>query len=85
MKTVIEMAREAGFRSPASTDGYMGLAFDQRKKGEIGGSLERFAELVRIECNLYLAEMQEMEGQLNILNDALAKLRQQTIAIKSSL
>ena len=49
MKTVIEMAREAGFHSPVRADGYMGLAYDRREGCETGGSLERFAELVRAE------------------------------------
>ena len=47
MKTVIEMAREAGFHSPVRADGYMGLAYDRREGRETGGSLERFAGLVR--------------------------------------
>jgi hypothetical protein len=50
MKTVIEMAREAGFHSPVRADGYMGLAYDRREGRETGGSLERFAGLVRADA-----------------------------------
>lgn len=47
MKTVIEMAREAGFSEPNPHDGYMGLAFDYRTGTDTGASIEHFAELVR--------------------------------------
>ncbi len=43
---IIRMAREAGFREPAPSDGCMGLAFDYRDGNDTGASLERFAALV---------------------------------------
>jgi len=43
---IIEMAKQAGFNSPNPHDGYMGLAYDCRKEGETGSSLEAFAKLV---------------------------------------
>jgi hypothetical protein len=60
MKTVIEMAREAGLvGGPVYARG-----------------LERFAELVRAdERNSWPAEMEAMERQVNILTDSLAKAR----------
>ena len=63
MKTVIEMAREAGLvGGPVYARG-----------------LERFAELVRAdERNSWPAEMEAMERQVNILTDALAKARSKT-------
>jgi hypothetical protein len=39
---IIRMAREAGFREPAPSDGCMGLAFDYRDGNDTGASLERF-------------------------------------------
>ena len=68
MKTVIEMAREAGAVFPA--DG-------SYHKFEFEGSLERFAALVRAdERNSWPVEMEAMERQVNILTDALAKERE---------
>ena len=67
MKTIIEMAREAGAVFPA--DG-------SYHKFEFEGSLERFAELVRAdERDSWPAEMEAMERQVNILTDALAEAR----------
>jgi len=61
MKTVIEMAREAGWDDHHAE-------FDTR--------LKRFAELVRAdERNSWPAEMEAMERQVNILTDALAEAR----------
>ena len=63
MKTVIEMAREAGF--------HVG---DQFVAGASEAELERFASLVRAdERNSWPAEMEAMERQVNILTDALAQ------------
>ena len=62
MKTVIEMAREAGIRD-CTCNGTLGC-------------LERFAELVRAdERNSWPAEMEAMERQVNILTDALAQAK----------
>jgi len=60
MKTVIEMAREAGLvGGPVYARG-----------------LERFAELVRAdERNSWPAEMEAMERQVNILTDALEQAK----------
>ena len=66
MKTVIEMAREAGF--------HVG---DQFVAGASEAELERFASLVRAdERNSWPAEMEAMERQVNILTDALAQERE---------
>ena len=63
MKTVIEMAKEAGL-------------FTHK---EVQPELERFAELVRAdERNSWPAEMEAMERQVNILTDALAQARSNT-------
>ena len=65
MKTVIEMARAAGFpkwddHEPVTVDMYA-----------------RLVELVRAdERNSWPAEMEAMERQVNILTDALAKERE---------
>lgn len=60
MKTVIEMAREAGFATSWTE--------------AAGEALKRFAELVRAdERNSWPAEMEAMERQVNILTDALAQ------------
>jgi hypothetical protein len=64
MKTVIEMAREAGWDDHHAE-------FDTR--------LKRFAELVRAdERNSWPLEMEAMERQVNILTDALAQARSNT-------
>jgi hypothetical protein len=69
MKTVIEMAREAGFTQPEGETWYE--AFPQ--------CIERFAELVRAdERNAWPAEMEAMERQVNILTDVLAQARSNT-------
>ena len=47
MKSIIELAKQAGFKDPVPADGYMGLAYDYRSGTDSGGSLERFAALVR--------------------------------------
>jgi hypothetical protein len=47
IRNAIDMAREAGFMYPVSTDGYMGLAYDYRVGKETGGSLKAFEALVR--------------------------------------
>ena len=44
---IIELAREAGFKDPTPADGYMGNAYDYRDGKDSGGSLTRFAALVR--------------------------------------
>ena len=63
MKTVVEMAREAGFTAGE-------LAFMQ-------DNFMFFAELVRAdERNSWPAEMEAMERQVNILTDALAQERE---------
>ena len=62
MKTVIEMAREAGGDD----------LFDEMQTS----FLERFAELIRAdERNSWPAEMEAMERQVNILTDALAQAK----------
>jgi len=62
MKTVIEMAHEAGIRD-CTCNGTLGC-------------LERFAELVRAdERNSWPLEMEAMERQVNILTDALAQAK----------
>lgn len=61
MKTVTEMAREAGFTPTRQEPLFIEV-------------LERFAELVRAdERNSWPAEMEAMERQVNILTDALAQ------------
>ena len=66
MKTVIEMAREAGLRVGPAGMGQTVWGSDEE--------LERFAELVRAdERNSWPVEMEAMERQVNILTDALAK------------
>ena len=73
MKTVIEMAREAGWKdlrdydSEMHNDIFMGNT----------DSLKAFAELVRAdERNSWPAEMEAMERQVNILTDELAEERE---------
>jgi len=44
---IIDLAREAGFKDPTPADGYMGNAYDYRDGKDSGGSLTRFAALVR--------------------------------------
>jgi hypothetical protein len=69
MKTVIEMAREAGFAIDVSTDpnsppSWWGAGHDDRFKALV--------EFVRAdERNSWPCEMEAMERQVNILNDAL--------------
>ena len=72
MKTVIEMAREAG--------GTQMQAFDYGAKPDrfimTHEVLEAFAALVRAdERNSWPAEMEAMERQVNILTDALARAK----------
>ena len=62
MKTVIELAREAWFHSPVRADGYMGLAYDRREGRETGGSLERFAGLVRADEREAIIDLVAMYG-----------------------
>ena len=50
MKSIIELAKQAGFKDPVPADGYMGLAYDYRSGTDSGGSLERFAALVRAQA-----------------------------------
>ena len=65
MKTVIEMAIEAGAWSQQSKN--CDVEYVMTK-----ASLERFAELIRAdERNSWPAEMEAMERQVNILTDAL--------------
>ena len=62
MKTVIEMAREAGIRD-CTCNGALGC-------------LDRLVELVRAdERNSWPLEMEAMERQVNILTDALAQAK----------
>jgi hypothetical protein len=69
MKTVIEMAREAGL---IAQEGYQGTGWFW-----VENNLEHFAELVRAdERNSWPAEMEAMERQVNILTDALAEERE---------
>jgi len=76
MRTVIEMAREAGLHCAV-------LVYIYGKESALCDSeieelrmLERFAELVRAdERNSWPAEMEAMERQVNILTDALAQSR----------
>ena len=74
MKTVIEMAREAGLLPLLDEDCFQSMGtknFEATKR-----VLERFAELVRAdERNSWPAEMEAMERQVNILTDALAEAR----------
>ena len=70
MKTVIEMACEAGLGEMGRRTGF--VFFQPGMDG-----LERFAELVRAdERNSWPAEMEAMERQVNILTDALAQERE---------
>jgi len=72
MKTVIEMAKEAGFACESNGEIYI----DDRD-GVCTKNLNSFAELVRAdERNSWPAEMEAMERQVNILTDALAKERE---------
>ncbi len=76
MKTVIEMAREADIyannehmrlRNEAICEEYLDVNWHEIRD-------ERFAALVRAdERNLWPAEMEAMERQVNILTDALAQ------------
>jgi hypothetical protein len=59
MRDTIDMAREAGFMYPVSTDGYMGLAYDYRVGKETGGSLKAFEALVRADERAQPAPVQE--------------------------
>ena len=71
MKTVIEMAREAGL---FCNELHCSPPIITWKGDE--GNLERFAELVRAdERNSWPLEMEAMERQVNILTDALAEAR----------
>ena len=70
MKTVIEMAREAGIEFTHDPTASPPKAFVECWAEE----LERFVELVRAdERNSWPAEMEAMERQVNILTDELAK------------
>lgn len=47
MKSIIELAKQAGFKDPTPADGYMGAAYDYRDGADSGGDIKRFAALVR--------------------------------------
>ena len=67
MKTIIELAREAGF-----------FLFPEDCE-ETMQEFYKFAELVRAdERNSWPSEMEAMERQVNILTDALAQARSNT-------
>jgi hypothetical protein len=69
MKTVIEMARDAGLH----------LYVNDLTEEPYALIVERFAELVRAdERNSWPLEMEAMERQVNILTDALAQARSNT-------
>jgi hypothetical protein len=73
MKTVVEMAREAGLHRQQhnlmSNPVQYRFSYDGYEE-----NLERFAELVRAdERNSWPAEMEAMERQVNILTDALSE------------
>jgi hypothetical protein len=79
MKTVIEMAREAGFeakrgwglRDSAPEDVFAASV-------NITREIKAFAALVRAdERSSWPAEMEAMERQVNILTDALAEARRE--------
>ena len=73
MKTVIEMAREAGLGEMGRRTGF--VFFQPGTDG-----LERFASLVRAdERNSWPAEMEAMERQVNILTDALAQVNKDAV------
>ena len=75
MKTVIEMAQEAGFDTLIRKDRIIGFDRD----GDCTEELEAFAALVRAdERSSWPAEMEAMERQVNILTDALAEERVRT-------
>lgn len=57
---IIELAKQAGFKDPTPADGYMGNAYDYRDGKDSGGSLARFAALVRAAA---LAEQPEQPEQ----------------------
>ena len=44
--SIIRMALEAGFKTPAPNDGFMGGVYDYREGTDTGASLEHFAALV---------------------------------------
>jgi len=70
LKTVIEMAREAGLGEMGRRTGF--VFFQPGMDG-----LKHFAELVRAdERSSWPAEMEAMERQVNILTDALAEERE---------
>ena len=87
MKTVIEMARQAGFREPNPHDGCMGLAYDYRGGTDTGASLERFAELVRADereaCAKVLDEMAEDMVREMEPSTAIAYVRSKAAAIRA--
>jgi hypothetical protein len=69
-KTVIEMAREAGFHSHHNPDLYDCMVASDK-------AIKAFEALVRAdERNSWPAEMEAMERQVNILTDALAQERE---------
>lgn len=71
MKTVIELAREAGAIRIHKSPKEFALVGNE--------AIERFAELVRAdERNSWPAEMEAMERQVNILTDALHEERERT-------
>jgi hypothetical protein len=78
MKTTIDIAREAGIRTAKLLHiyGYNKKALCHSELKELQ-KIERFADLVRAdERNLWPAEMEAMERQVNILTDALAAERE---------
>ena len=79
MKTTIELARESGGRAQANQncdDEYL-MSVEQ---------LKAFEALVRAdERNLWPAEMEAMERQVNILTDALAAEREACAKVCESL
>ena len=74
MKTVAEMAREAGLSPIYEACDVPDVSYAYESWDV---ELERFAELVRAdERNSWPAEMEAMERQVNILTDALAQERE---------
>ena len=72
MKTVIEMAQEAGFDTLIRKDRIMGFDRD----GDYTEEVEHLVALVRAdERSSWPAEMEAMERQVNILTDALAEAK----------
>ena len=74
MKTVIELAREAGFDCAPDGHIYNSGTIDSTPLDDV---IKRFASLVRAdERNSWPAEMEAMERQVNILTDSLARERE---------